>query len=90
MFSLYLDLHTRNFLLCGPDLDRLSSDELCNRYRLDKVPVTRVDGAAVEPHASPYAVYPMHIKMSADKLMDPIVRISDYGTSFVVASEPSP
>jgi serine/threonine-protein kinase SRPK3 len=90
MFSLYLDLHTRNFLLCGPDLDRLSSDELCNRYRLDKVPVTRVDGAAVEPHAPPYAVYPMHIKMSADKLMDSIVRISDYGTSFVVASEPSP
>lgn len=28
--------------------------------------------------------------MSADKLVDPIIRISDYGTSFVVATEPSP
>ncbi|OBU01581.1 hypothetical protein VE01_00323 [Pseudogymnoascus verrucosus] len=84
------DLHTRNFLLRGPGLDSLSPDELYNRYRLDKAPVTRVDGAAVEPHAPPYAVYPVHIKMSADKLVDPIVRISDYGTSFAVATEPSP
>ncbi|ELR07825.1 hypothetical protein VC83_01068 [Pseudogymnoascus destructans] len=77
------DLHTRNFLLCGPDLDCLSHNELYNRYRLDKAPVMRVDGAAVEPHAPPYAVYPMHIKM-------PAVTISGYGTSFVVAIKLSP
>ncbi|KAI1195787.1 kinase domain-containing protein [Nemania serpens] len=84
------DLHLRNFLLCGPDLNHLSPDELYKRYRLDKAPVKRVDGAAVEPHAPPYAVYPMHIKMPADKLVDPIIKISDYGTSFTVVTETSP
>ncbi|KFY91104.1 hypothetical protein V498_05693 [Pseudogymnoascus sp. VKM F-4517 (FW-2822)] len=83
-------LHTRNFLLCGPNLDRRSPDKLYNRYRLDKIPVTRFDGAAVEPRAPPYAVYPMRIKMPADMLVEPIVNISDYGTSFMVATEPSP
>ena len=90
VLTLSLDLHMRNFLLCGPGLDSLSPEELYNRYRLDKVPVTRIDGAAAEPRAPPYAVYPIHIKMSADKLVDPIIRISDYGASFVVASDPSP
>ena len=84
------DLHTRNFLLSGPNLDSLSPDEIHKRYRLDKAPITRFDGAAVEPRAPPYAVYSMHIKMSAEQLIDPIVRISDYGTSFVLAAGPSP
>ncbi|KAK3386145.1 kinase-like domain-containing protein [Podospora didyma] len=84
------DLHIRNFLLSGPNLDSLSPEELYERYRLDKVPITRVDGEAIEPHAPAYAVYPLHIKMAADRLVDPIVRISDYGTSFVAAAEPSP
>ena len=80
----------RNFLLSGPNLDSLGPDELYKRYRLDKAPVTRFDGVTVEPRAPPYAVYPMHIKMAADQLVDPIVRIYDYGTSFVVADELSP
>ncbi|KFX91516.1 hypothetical protein V490_05847 [Pseudogymnoascus sp. VKM F-3557] len=37
------DLHTRNFLLRGSNLDSLSTDELYSRYRLDKAPITRVD-----------------------------------------------
>ncbi|KAK8115698.1 hypothetical protein PG984_012200 [Apiospora sp. TS-2023a] len=84
------DLHLRNFLLCGQDLDKFSPDELYERYRLDKVPVTRVDGAPVKPHAPSYAVYPMHIKTAADKLLDPIVKISDYGTSFFMETTRSP
>ncbi|KAJ8126402.1 hypothetical protein O1611_g7237 [Lasiodiplodia mahajangana] len=84
------DLHLRNFLLCGPDLNYISPNELYKRYRLDKAPVRRVDGTAVEPHAPPYAVYPMHIKMSADKLVDPTIKISDYGTSFTVSTETCP
>lgn len=89
-FSRYLDLHIRNFLLCGPDLECFSPEDLYQRYRLDKVLITRFDGTAVEPHALPHAIYPMHIKMPADKLLDPIVSVSDYGASFVVATEPSP
>ncbi|KAJ9156110.1 hypothetical protein NKR23_g1375 [Pleurostoma richardsiae] len=60
------DLHLRTFLLRGPDIGELSLDEFYKRYRLDKVPVRRVDGETVEPHAHQYAVYPMHIKMPAD------------------------
>lgn len=59
-------------LLCGPGLDCLGRDELYKLCHLDKAPVSRVDGAAVEPRAPPYAVHPMHIKMSADKLVDPL------------------
>lgn len=80
----------RNFLLRGPVLDCLGPDELYERYRLDKAPVSRVDGAVVEPRAPPYAVYPMHIKMPADKLVDPIIKISDYGTSFMLSTKTSP
>ncbi|KAI0915065.1 kinase domain-containing protein [Ustulina deusta] len=83
------DLRLRNFL-CGPDLTYFSPNELYKRYRLDKAPVRRVDGAAVEPYAPPYAVSPMHIKMPADKLVDSIIKISDYGTSFTVSTETSP
>lgn len=89
-FSPHLDLHMRNFLLCGPSLDSLSPDELYKRYRLDKSPISRVDGVALGPHAPPFAVYPMHIKMPADKLVDPVVKISDYGTSFVVSAATFP
>lgn len=88
--SQYVDLHIRNFLLCGLSLDCFRPEDLYNRYRLDKVPITRFDGAAVEPRAPPHAAYPIHIKMPADKHLDPIVRISGYGTSFVAATEPSP
>ena len=89
-FSHHPDLHLRNFLLCGPDLNYLSPNELYKRYRLGKAPVKRADGASVEPHALPYAVYPMHIKMPADKLVDPIITMSDHGTSFTVSTETSP
>lgn len=68
----------------------MSSQELYDRYRLDKISVTRVDGAPVEPHAPSYAVYPINISMPADKVSDPLVFISDYGTSFAVATESAP
>ncbi|KAI0096291.1 kinase domain-containing protein [Nemania sp. FL0031] len=84
------DLHLRNFLLRGPDLNNLSPSELHKRYGLEKIPVRRTDDAAPEPHAPPYAVYPIHIEMPANKLVDPIIRISDYGTSFIVSTETNP
>ncbi|KPM39875.1 hypothetical protein AK830_g6695 [Neonectria ditissima] len=84
------DLYIRNFLLYGPSLDCLSRDELYKRYRLDTTPISRVDGAVLQPHAPPFAVYPMHIKMPADKLVDPTIKISDYGTSFSISTEKCP
>lgn len=80
----------RNFLLYSQDfnqnLNSLDPEGLYKRYRLDKAPITRFDGTPVGPHAPPYAVYPMHFKTLADNVVDPMVGISDYGTSFVVAT----
>ncbi|KAK3307649.1 kinase domain-containing protein [Chaetomium strumarium] len=84
------DLHVRNFLICGTDIDHLDPLDFYRRYRLDMTPVRRVDGTAVGPHAPPYAVYPLHIKTPANSLVNPVIRISDFGTSFVVAEEPNP
>ncbi|KAK9437321.1 rho type Ras-like GTPase [Metarhizium brunneum] len=84
------DLHLRNVLFRDPHVGQLSPDLVCKSYRLDQAAISRVDGAAVEPYAPPYAVYPMHMKMAADKLRDPIITISDYGTSFILATERSP
>ncbi|KAF6785366.1 protein kinase domain-containing protein [Colletotrichum musicola] len=81
----------RNFLFYTQDLNQnlkcLGSDELYKCYRLDKASITRFDGAPAGPHAPPYAVYPMHVKTPADELLDPMVGISDYGTSFVVSTD---
>ncbi|EGX92449.1 protein kinase domain-containing protein [Cordyceps militaris CM01] len=84
------DLHLRNILFRDPHISQLNPDLLSERFPLDKVPIHRVDGGAAEPHAPPYAVYPLHMKTAADKLEDPIIAISDYGTSFVLAAERSP
>lgn len=85
-----LDLHLRNILFRDSKISKLSPDLLSQNYRLDQAPIHRVDGSAVEPHAPPYAVYPVYIKTAADKLIDPIITISDYGTSFNLATERSP
>ena len=49
-----------------------------------------MDGAPLGPHAPTYAVYPMNTKVAADKLVDPLIKIYDYGTSFLPAIEPYP
>lgn len=79
-----------NFFLYGLNIDHLSADELYTRYAFDTAPVRRLDGASPEPHAPPYAVWSMPIETPADELADPIAKISDYGTSFVVADTPEP
>ena len=85
----WVDLHLRNFLIYGATIDHLEPTELYRRYRLDKTEVRRVDGAPIGPHAPPYAVYPMRIKTPANTLKDPIIRITDFGTSFRVDEKPN-
>ena len=48
----------------------------------------RLDGKPGEPHAPPYAIYLMALRMPANEVDDPEIIISDYGTSFVVAQTP--
>jgi serine/threonine protein kinase len=83
----------QNFLIysaIGVEINHLSLEEIYKRYPLYKRPVRRVDGSPVEPHAPPYAIYPINISTPADTLTDPIIRITDYGTSFIAATEPNP
>ncbi|KAI3140493.1 hypothetical protein CBS147326_2194 [Penicillium roqueforti] len=85
------DLHLRNFLLRIPNFDGLSTSELYRRFgTIDEVPIMRLDGKPGEPHAPPYAIYPMALDMPSNKVDDPEIIISDYGTSFIVAQTPSP
>jgi hypothetical protein len=79
-----------NFLIYGLNIDHLTPDELYTRHTLATAPVRRVDGAAPEPHAPPYAVYSMPIPTPADDLVEPIIKISDYGTSFIVSTTDDP
>jgi len=90
MLTQHADLYLMNILLRGPNIDNLQPHELYKRFRLFKSPVRRVDGAPIDEHAPPYGLDAMQIIISADKLIDPIVTISDFGTSFDVATEPSP
>ncbi|KAI3395662.1 hypothetical protein diail_1029 [Diaporthe ilicicola] len=85
------DLHLRNFLLRVPSLDHLAREELYDLYgKPFPVPIRRLDGKDPQPHAPPHAIYPMSVQMSADKVTDPEIFISDYGTSFVVSQESHP
>lgn len=78
-------------LLDGPDLHEFSeTHQLYKRYPLYKVPIRRLDGSVVQPHAPTNAVYPMSMKTSADKVHGPLITLTDFGTSFVVAQDPSP
>ena len=86
-----VDLHLRNFLLRIPDYDSLSTVELYKRFSKPyTVPIRRVDGKPGEPHAPPYATFPMVQSMPANEMNDPEVIISDYGTSFLISGAPLP
>lgn len=86
-----LDLHMRNFLLRMPGLDHLAKEELYEVYgKPFPVPIRRLDGKDPQPQAPPHAIYPMSLEMPANKVVDPEILISDYGTSFVISEEPNP
>lgn len=86
-----LDLHMRNFLLRMPGLNHLAKEELYKLYgKPFPVPIRRLDGKDPRPHAPPHAIYQMSLEMPADKITDPEILISDYGTSFVVSEKSNP
>ena len=79
-----LDLHMRNFLLRIPSLDSMTTADLYQRYgEPSEVPVRRMDKRPPEPHAPAHAIFPMRTSLAADKISDPEIVISDYGTSFI-------
>lgn len=89
-YSHKLDLHIRNLLLRGQDLDDISPEDLYWQYPPNKKLVERTDGKAVAPHAPQYAVEPMQVTMPADGLFEPAVTVADFGISFVMGAEPNP
>ncbi|POR32682.1 Uncharacterized protein TPAR_07103 [Tolypocladium paradoxum] len=85
------DLHMHNILLRNSKLSTMSTSDVYERFgKPYSVPVRRLDGAAVEPNAPPHAILPMVQNMPANKVHDPEILISDYGTSFLVKETPSP
>ena len=77
------DLHQNNFLVYGLDESLTNHDALRKRYKFRAVPVERIDGKEIGPHAPPYGVHPIYsAEMSAATITNPLVKISDYGTSF--------
>lgn len=83
----------RNFLICDTaetEIYPLISNELYKRYPLSKKPIRTVDNAPVDQHAPPETIYPLYLPTPADKLIKPLIRISDYGTSFLAATESNP
>ncbi|KAJ6184731.1 kinase domain-containing protein [Penicillium mononematosum] len=90
-YAMEADLHLHNFLLRIPDFDGLSTDELYKRFgKPCEVPIPRVDGKTGEPYAPPHAIFPLTLSMPANKLDNPEIIISDYGTYFIVSQVPSP
>lgn len=85
------DLHLGNFLLRVPEFDNLSPDELYERHgKPYEVPTHRLDGKPSAPHAPLHVVYPMKQNMPSNKMTDPEILISDYGTSFTISKTTSP
>ncbi|KAL9598708.1 MAG: hypothetical protein Q9219_004321 [cf. Caloplaca sp. 3 TL-2023] len=74
------DLHPQNILLSIPDRDSLFKDEI---YRvLDKprkVEFKRFDGAPLGPEAPSHAIWPAFTFISSTEVIDPRIRISDFG-----------
>lgn len=86
-----LYLHMRNFLLRMPTLDHLAEKELYELYgKPFPVPIRRLDGKDPQPQVPPHAIYPMTLEMPANKIVDPEILVSDYGTSFIVSEELKP
>lgn len=56
---------------------------------LGKVPLTRVDGKDVRPHSPQHAICSMGMTMSADNLVDSIIKISYFGISFPELYKPA-
>lgn len=77
------DLHPGNFLLEGLGIDGTKPDTIKETYRLDKCPLSRVDGQTCNPVAPPYAVYAIDFSIPCENVTDTIVMISDFGTSFL-------
>lgn len=49
-----------------------------------------MDGGPVEPQAPPYVVYSLSTSVRSDKVVGPIITITEDGTSFVAATERRP
>ncbi|KAL4933346.1 kinase-like domain-containing protein [Aspergillus undulatus] len=73
-------LYLRNFLLRVPNFDKLSTSDSYHA----------VDGKPNTPNAPPHAILPPVWKMPANRMTDPEIVITDYGTSFIASQTPFP
>ena len=60
----------------------MSAEGLYDRYGLDKETIIRRDGQPLDCHAPSHAAYLLDMGIAGDTMVDPVVNLSDLGTSF--------
>ncbi|KAI0470284.1 kinase-like domain-containing protein [Xylaria cf. heliscus] len=86
------DIHTRNITLTLPHLDSLSEQEFIDTLGQPELgPVQRTDGSALGMHLPSYIVRPTPFKARdvLQSLRAPIVKIIDFGESFLPNQAPA-
>ena len=83
-----LDLNVGNILLQRP-FHGLPVEEISNQYDTPvKIDLHRADGALIGPEAPSYVVVAMCTFLPSHELTDCQVKISDFGSAFIVGHEP--
>ncbi|MCJ1343707.1 hypothetical protein MMC31_001903 [Peltigera leucophlebia] len=82
------DLNLNNILLHRP-FQGLTVTEIYEQYDMPyKVALVRTDNAPIGPEAPSYIVHPMRTGIPCDEVTDCQVKISDFGSAFIVGHEP--
>ena len=85
------DLHMRNLLLSSPGFNSMTVEEIYKRYgKPMRVPVRRVDGGPLGPHAPSHGIFCLGLGQPANLIHKPVVTINDFGTSFFAKDEKNP
>ncbi|KAL8824482.1 MAG: hypothetical protein Q9170_008140 [Blastenia crenularia] len=85
------DLHTNNVLLQLPNIDKLSTDELYQRYYTTvQQSVTRIDGNPLDNTVPPYTVVPMRTAIACEDVTDANILIADFGEAYLANNESRP
>lgn len=84
------DLHTRNIFFRAPDLYRLSTDELYERFGTpNENPVTRLDGGPLDATVPSHAIPPLWVGKVCEDVTETDLMIADFGEAYI-ARDTSP
>lgn len=79
------DMHPNNILFQMPNFDSWTVDEIYKQFGEPvKVPNRRLDNGSLGPEVPSYSVLPADMVVPADQIMDPKIKISDFGEAFLI------